>query len=85
MAHIDFKITSWERVQVSDDKVEEIISKIKSGEISSSEDLIELTINSEYLGIIDDTTEQMTIEENDGQSTIEILVDTETVFTNESL
>lgn len=83
MAQIDFKVTAWERVTIDDDKLEEVIAKIKSGEISTANDLVEAYEDSYYEGVMAETTEQMTPEENDYQSTIEVLNDdSETVFTN---
>ena len=31
MAHLDFKITSWKRVFVPNDKIQETIQKLKDG------------------------------------------------------
>jgi hypothetical protein len=83
MALIDFKVTTWERMSIDDDKLDDVIAKIKSGEITSSNDLFDIDPDCFFEGIVDETTEQMTIEENDNQSTIEIInAEGETIFTN---
>jgi hypothetical protein len=71
---IDFKVTVWERVIVSDEIAQDIIEKIKSGEITNSCDLIDYDEfpNVKYEGIVSDTTEQMSVSENGGCSTIEV-------------
>lgn len=80
MAHIDFKITIWERVTVDDDMVPDVIERIKNGSITCSNDLID---EGEYYdGILYDSSEQMTVEENDNQSTIEVYEKNEMVFSN---
>ena len=84
MAQVDFKITVWERVTIDDDKVADVIERIKSGEITTSNELFDcLGDDCTYEGTIDDTIEQMSPLENDNQPTIEVLNgDYETVFTN---
>lgn len=73
--YIDFKITTWERIQVDDSIKEEVLSKLKSGEITGSSDLFDY-FSEEYFSfdpdIIFETSERMTPEENDGMSTIEV-------------
>ena len=84
MAQVDFKVTVWERVFVDDDKLDSVIARIKDGTITSSNDLFScLDDDCVYEGTIDDTMEPMTPQENDNQSTIEVLNDEgETIFTN---
>lgn len=84
MAQVDFKVTVWERVTIDDDKMADVIARIKSGEITTSNELFDyLDDDCTYEGTIDDTIEQMTPEENDNQSTIEVLdSESKTVFTN---
>ena len=82
--NIDFKITSWERVSVDDDQKDLIIKALERDEIQSSNDVIELLGDkATFEGVMPETDEQMVTHENDYQSTIEVLVDTETVYTNE--
>ena len=82
MAQVDFKVTVWERVTIDDDKMADVIARIKSGEITTSNELFDyLDDDCTYEGTIDDTMQQMT--PNDNQSTIEVLnSDGETIFTN---
>ena len=83
MANVDFKITAWERVSIDDSDLPKVLEKLKSGEISTSNELFDfLGDGCFYGGVIDDTTEQMSTSENDNQSTIEVIKDTETVYTN---
>jgi len=84
MAQIDFKVTVWERVTIDDDKLDDVIARIKDGTIISSNDLFDcLDDDCTYEGIIDDTIEEMLPIENDNQSTIEVLNgEGETIFTN---
>lgn len=77
---IDFKITTWERVEIKDDALlKEIKSKLEDGTIHSSNSLIDYcnnnNINCEYMGIILETNHQLTPEENNGEPTVEILSD----------
>ena len=84
MAQVDFKVTVWERVTIDDDKLDDVIARIKDGTITSSNDLFScLDDDCTYEGTIDDTIEQMLPIENDNQSTIEVLNgEGETIFTN---
>jgi hypothetical protein len=71
MARVEIKITIWESYDVdSPEQLQEIIEKFKTGEIRTGEDLSEdYNLSMDY---IDDTTSDMTVEENGGQSTIEV-------------
>ena len=82
---VDFKITIWERVRVPDNLSEEVLSKLKSGEISSSEDLynfLEDGFESEFLL---ETGEQLLITENDGQATIEVVDEKRNIIFNNGI
>lgn len=72
--HVDFKITTWERVEVPEGKEEEILQAIKDGKITSAEELCqydpENIDGSEHLVNCD---EQMSLEKNEGFSTIEVI------------
>lgn len=85
MATVHFKVTVWEAVSISDDKLNEVIEEIKNGTIQNSNDLFDCFEDDTYYeGIIDDTMETMTLEENNNQSTIEVLDNNgETICTNE--
>jgi hypothetical protein len=73
MAHLDFKITSWRRVFVPDDKINETIKLLKEGGCDQPYDLMDIK------GYYDATTyddqcceEPMLPNENDGCSTQEL-------------
>ena len=69
--YIDFKITTWERIRIKDESLkDEIVAALKSGEITSADDVFELD-NDAYKEDLYYVEEQMTVEDNDGFSTIE--------------
>ena len=76
--YIDFKISTWERVQIDDSIKKEVIAKLKSGEITSSSDLYE-HFNEELFSfdsdIMYEASEQLTPKDNNGMSTIEAYED----------
>ncbi len=80
---VDFKETVWESIEVNDDVADQILEDIKSGKISSVADLYneygDDCLDSEVLL---ETSEQMTIEENEGNATIEVRKGKETVYSN---
>lgn len=69
--HVDFKITTWERVEVPAEHEEEIKALIEDGTITSASDMFDHLdgIECEKLTYVD---EQMTPEENGGCSTVEV-------------
>jgi hypothetical protein len=80
--NVDFKITTWERVEVEDDSIEEVQKAIESGEVTSAEQLVSQFNGVRYAGKIDDTDEQLTVEENGGCATIDIMEDGDSVWDN---
>ena len=70
---VDFKITTWERVEIPQEYQDQVIEALKSGEVSTAEDLIQLLAEATYEGVIAETDEQMTPEDNGGCSTIDVL------------
>ena len=69
--YIDFKITTWQRIRIKDESLkDEIVAALKSGEITSADDVFELD-NDAYKEDLYYVEEQMTVEDNDGFSTIE--------------
>jgi hypothetical protein len=80
---VDFKITTWETVKVPQDMEAEVLSKLESGEITTANDLCELLDCSSEK--IHDVDEQMTPEENGGNSTIEVQDGGEYIFHNGNL
>jgi hypothetical protein len=81
---IDFKITTWERITISKELEQEVIKAIQNGEITDADDLFELFGDECFNeGILSDVSQQMTIEENDNNATIEIINDKgDTIFDN---
>ena len=72
MASVDFKITNWERIEIPEDKIQEVIERIKNGTCTQASDLMDI---GSYEGVLEDTGEQMSITENDGQCTIDVIAD----------
>lgn len=72
--HVDFKIITWERVEIPEGKEEEILEALKSGKIECSNDIfnsIEEGCSSLTYEIIPEAEQQLSVEDNDGYSTIE--------------
>ena len=85
---VDFKVTTWERVEVPEEHKESVLEAIKSGEISTAQDIFNFLVDDDG-GLschkLDETDEQMTVDENGGNSTIEVLDGEEYVFHNGKL
>ena len=81
---IDFKITTWERISVPQELEEQVIKAIQNEEITNADDLFELFGDECFNeGILSDVSQQMSIEENDDNATIEIINDKgDTIFDN---
>jgi len=81
---IDFKITTWERITIPQELEQEVIKAIQNEEITSADDLIEMFGDECFNeGILSDVSQQMSIEENDHNATIEIINDKgNTIFDN---
>jgi len=75
--HVDFKITAWERVFIPEGHEQEILDKIKSGEIDSANGVFETDLDCP-IERLTETDEQMTPEENGGQCTLEVYKGTST-------
>jgi len=69
MAYIDYKVTSWVRMEINDGQIEEAQALIRHG--SSPNDLINQLDPTDVQSLIE-VEEYVPIEENDGQSTIEL-------------
>ena len=77
---IDFKITTWERVQVPNECKAEVLEGIKDGTITSTNDIFyvaeklkpPLDVDWRYL---DNSSEYMALEENDQQCTVQAIED----------
>lgn len=73
--HIDFKITTWERVEVEEEFQEAVREAVKSGKINSADELFDFITElggDPRCDKLDDVDEQMTPEENGGASTVEM-------------
>lgn len=88
----DFKITTWERVRVSEKYEQEILQAIKDGQITSPEDVwiyySERGIDDDepMLERMDEREEPMTPEENGGNATICVTGDDyEDLFDNQTI
>ena len=81
---VDFKITTWERISIPQELQEQVIKGILNEEITCSDDLYEMFGDDCFNeGILSDVSQQMTIEENDHNATIEVLNDKgDTIFDN---
>lgn len=84
MAKVHFKVTSWEEVVIDDELLPEVLEKIKSKEIMTSNDLFEEYEEPKVMnnGHILETEIQMTPEENGGLATIEVYDGMEVVYAN---
>lgn len=80
--YLDVKITIWERVEFNtEEEMLDVMAKLESGEFISNGDVCDyLDRGSTYL---DDSSEYVTKEENNGQPTMEIIdADNKTIWTN---
>ncbi len=81
---IDFKITTWERITIPQELEDQVIKAIQNEEITNADDLFELFGDECFNeGILSDVSQQMSIEENDYNATIEVINDKgNTIFDN---
>jgi len=77
----DFKVTAWERITINSDDEEKVLKLIEEGKITCSNDIFNMDVDADC-HIQMETQEQMSVVENDNQSTIEVIKDTETIFDN---
>lgn len=71
MAYLDVKVTTWERAYIKDEDVEEVLRQLEIGEINHPSDFYESfdVLDTETLL---DTNTYMSVEENEGFSTMEM-------------
>jgi hypothetical protein len=85
----DFKITTWERVKVSKKQEEKVLQAIKDGKVNSANDIFNLLGEEGDMNVdcqkLDNVEEQMTVEENGGNSTIEVREGGEYLYHNGDL
>ena len=75
MARVDIKVTAWERVNIKDEFLDIVTEKIISGEIKTTQDIINGGYAEDEDGdyhIIDESEVTMTVEENNGNATIQV-------------
>lgn len=85
MAQINFKVTTWEVLQIPDELVDIVKQGIENGTITSSYDLYDIPELEEVdLEFTDEGPDQLSIEENNGEFTIELRTsdDYELITTN---
>ncbi len=84
MSYIDFKITTWKRLEVTEEQAKELKKMLASNDTVS----VDSFVDENYGNImsVDDTDEQMTVEENCNNHTIELYEDGifDTVMTNKN-
>ncbi len=85
--YVDFKVTTWERVELPDNLTEKekthIINGIKIEKITSSNNLIDTLEDMKKSGeysVIVEAEEQMTVKENNGCATIEFFEEKGTII-----
>ena len=80
--YVDYKCTVWGRLEFDDSvNTDVIISKIKEGFLPAELfDAEELKLKGFHF--VDDTEESMSLEENDGNATIEVFDDDKMVWDN---
>jgi hypothetical protein len=80
----DFKVTTWERVALNEEDAERAIVAFSKGDITSANDLFDGTYPSAEWEPIDICSEQMSVQENGGFATIEVLNhEGMTIYTNQ--
>jgi hypothetical protein len=80
MAQINFKVTTWELTHIPDELVDIVKKGIEDGTITSSMDLYDIPELKEIdfdLELSDDGVDQLSVEENNGEYTIELRTDKE--------
>ena len=83
----DFKITTWERVTVPEEYQAEVLEQVEAGKIDSANDIFDY-IYEKYGDCnvqreeIETAQEQMTVLQNNGQPTVEVLDNGEDVWDN---
>lgn len=73
----DFKITTWERITVEPKDEQKVLDAIKSGEIKTANDIFvfleDNKCNEPSRDLLFETEVPMSLEENSGYSTIDVL------------
>lgn len=91
MTYLDFKITSWKRIQIPDERVEEVIQKLKEGSYDTPYDLLDEDEDKDDACYIDscgidlECEEPMTVEQNKGYSTQELFNNEDKIIYNNGI
>jgi hypothetical protein len=85
--HVDFLIKTWERIYIPEEMREEVLEKLKAGEITTANDIYDLESaqGNESLSreVLDNTEQSVTLDENNGYNTIEVYGEEDTpIFHN---
>ena len=72
--HVEFKITIWERTSIPEKFEPKVREMLKNGEVTSADDL-HAAIEDLCTDTLYDTSEQISVEENGGFTTIEAFED----------
>ena len=80
---IDFKVTMWTRATIDSEDKDRVLRALKNGEITNISDLYGFAEDPQWEDLYE-TQEEMTVEDNSGESTIEAIDDGETVYTNQN-
>ena len=79
--YIDFKITTWERIYIKDESLKDkIVAALKSGEITTADDVFDFNKDADREIFHEIDSQQMTIYDNDGFSTIIAYDDEDTLL-----
>ena len=80
--YIDFKITTWERIYIKDESLKDkIVAALKSGEITSANDaFVDFNKDADREIFHEYDSQQMSIYDNDGFSTIIAYDDEDTIL-----
>jgi len=68
----DFKVTTWERITVPQEHEARVLKGIEDGEITCASDVWDICDDAD-LEYVDVPSEQMSVEENGGEATIEVI------------
>ena len=78
----DFKFTIWSRVEVSKDLEQKVLNAILNGTITHANQIWEIDPDASCI-TLNETEKPMTIENNQGEATIEVLTTAgTTIYTN---
>jgi hypothetical protein len=86
--NVDFLVKTWERIEVSETIQDEVLGKIKSGEITCSNDICDNYPDTEWefkSESLIEYTEQVSLEDNGGCATIDVFDDEgNDIYSNET-